>query len=115
MAQSYYNVQTRRKGSIRGLILRHQGSPCFSGRAILVAWFARGFTTDGGESRWVPDNWVEREGEYCVLQRPYTATELSVEEGEKVTVLLMESGWGWATNESGQSGWLPLERLAPLR
>ena len=33
---------------------------------------------------------------------------------ETVTVLLMESGWGWATNESGQSGWVPLEHLAFL-
>ena len=71
-------------------------------------------TTDGGESRWLPENWVEKEGEYCVLQRPYTATELSLEEGETVTVLLMESGWGWITNESGQSGWVPLESLAAL-
>ena len=36
---------------------------------------------------------------------------LILEEGETVTVLLMESGWGWATNESGQSGWVPLECL----
>ena len=26
----------------------------------------------------------------------------------------MESGWGWATNESGQSGWVPMEYLAAL-
>ena len=68
-------------------------------------------TTEGGESRWVPQNWVEKEGEYCVLQRPYTATELNVEKGETVTVLLMESSWGWVTNESGRSGWVPLECL----
>jgi len=68
-------------------------------------------TTDTGESRWLPKNWVEVEGEQCILQREYTATELNVDEGETVTVLLMESGWGWATNESGQSGWVPLEYL----
>ena len=68
-------------------------------------------TTDAGESRWMPKNWVEVEGEQCVVQRDYTATELNVEEGETVTVLLMESGWGWATNESGQSGWVPMEQL----
>ena len=56
-------------------------------------------------------NWVEVDGDLCVLQRDYTATELNVDEGETVTVLLMESGWGWATNESGQSGWVPLEYL----
>lgn len=68
-------------------------------------------TTEGGESRWVPEHWVKKEGECCVLQRQYTATELSVDEGETVTVLLMESGWGWATNESGESGWVPLEHI----
>ena len=56
-------------------------------------------------------NWVEVDGDLCVLQRDYTATELNVDEGETVTVLLMESGWGWAANESGQSGWVPLEYL----
>ena len=59
----------------------------------------------------MPENWVEKDGQYCVLQRDYTATELNVDEGETVTVLLMESGWGWATNESGQSGWVPMECL----
>jgi hypothetical protein len=69
-------------------------------------------TTYSGEARWVPESWVGKEGEYCVLQRPYTATELSVEEGVTVTVLLVESGWAWATNESGQSGWVALDHLA---
>ena len=41
----------------------------------------------------------------------HTATEPSVEEGETVTVLLVESSWGWVTNEGGQSGWVPLEYL----
>jgi len=70
-------------------------------------------TSAGGASRWVPESWVQKEGESCILQRPYTATELSVEEGETVTVLLMESGWGCAINESGESGWVPLAHLEP--
>jgi len=69
-------------------------------------------TTEGGESRWVPENWLEKDGEYCVLQRDYTATELNVEKGETVTVSFMESSWGWVTNESGESGWVPLEYLS---
>jgi hypothetical protein len=71
-------------------------------------------TTKGGESRWVPENWVEKEGDSCVLRRDYTATELSVEEGETLTVEFTEAEWGWATNESGQSGWVPLECLELL-
>ena len=34
-----------------------------------------------------------------------------MEERQTVTALLTESGWGWATKESGQSGWVPLECL----
>lgn len=67
--------------------------------------------TESGESRWVPESWVEKEGEYCVLQRDYAATELSVEEGETVTVEFQESGWGWATNQGGRSGWVPIAHL----
>jgi hypothetical protein len=66
-------------------------------------------TTEGGESRWVPQSWVEKEGDHCLLQRDYTATELSLEDGEMVTVEFVESGWGWATRDSGESGWVPLE------
>jgi len=69
-------------------------------------------TTEGGKSRWVPGSWVQKDGEHCLPRRDYTATELSVEEGETVTVLLVESGWAWATNESGQSGWVALDHLA---
>jgi len=57
---------------------------------------------------------VKNEGEFCVLQRDYAATELSVEQGETITVDFVESGWAWATKESGQSGWVPLEHLAFL-
>jgi hypothetical protein len=34
-----------------------------------------------------------------------------VEERLTIAVLLIESSWGWATNESGDSGWVPLECL----
>jgi hypothetical protein len=71
-------------------------------------------TTDGSESRWVPEKWVEKEGDQCVLLRDYTTTELSVEEGETVTVEFEEAEWGWATNEGGKSGWVPLEYLEKL-
>jgi hypothetical protein len=50
----------------------------------------------------VPEKWVKNEGEFCVLQRDYAATELSVEDGDTVTVELMERGWGWAFEEEGR-------------
>ena len=71
-------------------------------------------TDSAGQSNWVPEDWVQIEGNSCVLQRDYVATELPVEEGEVVTVDLFESGWGWATRENGAQGWVPLENLSPL-
>ena len=57
---------------------------------------------------------MEKDGEFCVLQRDYTATELSVEEGETLTVEFTEAEWGWATKESGQRGWVTMECLEPI-
>ena len=71
-------------------------------------------TDPSGNSAWVPENWVELEGEFCILQRDYTSTELSVDEGEIITAELDESGWVWATRETGERGWVPLEHLTAL-
>ncbi|MGD9315841.1 MAG: SH3 domain-containing protein, partial [Anaerolineae bacterium] len=49
---------------------------------------------------------------YCVMQRDYTAAELSVGVGETITAEILESGWAWASGESGDSGWIPLSHLA---
>ena len=68
-------------------------------------------TTDSGKSAWVPENWVEIEGDSCVMKRDYDATELSLEVGETVTVEFEESSWAWVTKQSGESGWVPLENL----
>ncbi len=70
-------------------------------------------TDAAGRCGWVPENWLELQGEQCVLRRDYTAAELSVDKGEIITAHLVESGWLWATNESGGVGWVPLEHLAP--
>ncbi len=68
-------------------------------------------TSRSGKSAWVPEKWVEIDGDSCVMKRDYNATELSVEVGEVLTVEFEETGWAWATKESGESGWVPLEYL----
>lgn len=57
-----------------------------------------------GESRWVPEAYLRRDGQ---VVRDYESTELAVKKGEVVTAVLEESGWLWCTNQSGQSGWIP--------
>jgi len=42
-------------------------------------------TCAAGRSGWVPESWVEIKDGYCVLQRDYSAAELSVGIGETIT------------------------------
>jgi uncharacterized protein YgiM (DUF1202 family) len=68
-------------------------------------------TDAAGESRWVPEAYLRRDGEAGRMLRDYEATELPVKTGEAVTAWHMESGWLWCTNQAGQSGWVPLDKL----
>ena len=72
-------------------------------------------TGQGGKSGWVPEAYIEQSGDVGVALRDYAATELSVRVGETLTIGVEESGWIWATNSRGGSGWVPaanVERLA---
>ena len=71
-------------------------------------------TDVSGKSGWVPENWVDIEGDSCVMKRDYVATELSVDVGEVLTPEFEESGWAWATKEGGESGWVPLDHLGRI-
>ena len=65
-------------------------------------------TNRDGKSRWVPEAYVERTGDTCVMLRDYEATELSVGVGEALVISgEEESGWIWCTNQAGQRGWVP--------
>ena len=59
-------------------------------------------TSDSGKSAWVPENWVQIEGDSCVMRRDYNSTELAVDVGETGTVEFVESGWAWATTVTGE-------------
>ncbi len=65
-------------------------------------------TSSDGESRWVPEAFVERHGEYCLALRNYESTELNVQEGDTLLIMEIESGWGWCTSTDGHNGWVPL-------
>jgi hypothetical protein len=68
-------------------------------------------TTADGREGWVPEAWLRVEGESGVLLRDYTAAELPLEPGDVVSGELVESGWLWATDATGQEGWVPLDYL----
>jgi hypothetical protein len=68
-------------------------------------------TNNGGKEGWVPANFLEVQGNRGVATCDYNAWELTVNEGEKVTILKQESGWYWAANQNGEQGWVPVSNI----
>jgi len=66
-------------------------------------------------SGWVPERYVERQGETGLALYDYNATELSVSAGEELVLRKEESGWIWCTNQRGESGWVPAEHVEKLK
>lgn len=65
---------------------------------------------------WVPEQILEFQagssGAGARVTCHYTARELSVDEGDVVTIIEMLNGWAWVENVSNQEqGWVPLQNL----
>jgi hypothetical protein len=67
--------------------------------------------SSAGESRWVPEAYLGRDGQ---VLRDYEATELTVKVGDRVTAVFAESGWLWCSSQSGQQGWVPQKVVEPV-
>ena len=72
-------------------------------------------TNQDGESRWVPESFLEISGNRGKVLKDYDATELQVIKGEHLLIHEMESEWAWCTKSDGRQGWLPMDfvRLIP--
>jgi hypothetical protein len=68
-------------------------------------------TAADGRSGWVPVAYVDRQGDRATARRDYSAIELSVAPGDELVAVVEESGWIWATNAQGETGWVPLQNL----
>jgi len=66
---------------------------------------------DTGKQGWVPETYLEHDGERGTCLRAYSAWELTVAAGDAVAVLDEESGWCWVEAESGELGWIPASCL----
>ena len=64
-----------------------------------------------GKSGWVPERYLQIEGERATALRDYNAVELTVEVGEILTLLEIESGWAWVETGDGRCGWVPVHHL----
>ena len=65
-----------------------------------------------GKSGWVPEQFLSIDGDRAQSLRDYSARELSVSEGEIVTIREELLGWALVETESGASGWVPGSHLA---
>lgn len=70
-------------------------------------------TKESGQSGWLPASYLDRTADRGIARRDYEATELTASVGEELMVHYEESGWLWASNRHGQSGWLPLDHVIP--
>ncbi len=64
-----------------------------------------------GESRWVPENYLEIHGTTGKAKQDYNATELNVKTGEELIIIEEEAEWYWVINQEGKSGWVPFENV----
>jgi uncharacterized protein YgiM (DUF1202 family) len=64
-----------------------------------------------GKGGWVPEDYVEPSGDVGVMRCDYTARELNISVGEELVLHKSESGWYWATNNEGESGWVPANHI----
>jgi uncharacterized protein YgiM (DUF1202 family) len=68
-------------------------------------------TNRTGASGWVPEIYIERHGDTGRMRYSYNAIEMTIHVGEILTLHKAESGFFWATNQVGQSGWVPSSHL----
>jgi uncharacterized protein YgiM (DUF1202 family) len=71
-------------------------------------------TNEAGKGGWVPERIVEAGRERGRILAGYSAVELAVRIGDALSLHGEESGWYWATNEAGQSGWVPASHIEQI-
>jgi uncharacterized protein YgiM (DUF1202 family) len=68
-------------------------------------------TSRAGKSGWAPEAYVRRDGDAGLALVDYDATELSVDVGQELLLNTQESGWIWCTDQAGQGGWVPADKV----
>ena len=68
-------------------------------------------TSIENKSGWVPENVIANDGNLSRAARDYTARELNVRVGDKLTIIEEESGWYWCRTQSGNLGWVPVKNV----
>ena len=64
---------------------------------------------------WVPQNYLDIDGDWGYALQDYNATELTVSLGEELIIEKQESGWIWVSDEEGNKGWIPLQNVKIIK
>lgn len=64
---------------------------------------------EAGMEAWVPERWLRYSGGKAVLIKDYNSSELALQPGQPMTVLIEESGWVLAALPNGDTGWAPAD------
>jgi len=69
-------------------------------------------TDPSGRQGWAPESLLRiGAAERGTATTEYTARELNVEAGDRVTGETELAGWLWVRNEQGNAGWVPREKV----
>ncbi|MFX0040350.1 MAG: SH3 domain-containing protein [Promethearchaeota archaeon] len=68
-----------------------------------------------GNSRWIPENYLEIHGDKGILKRDYNAVELNAQIGEEYLIKEEEAEWYWVVNQEGKSGWVPIKNVQKIK
>ena len=68
-----------------------------------------------GRSGWAPRGWLAKQSDRWHLERDFNAIELTITPGEILKIEFEESGFYWASRESGEHGWVPCDHVAPVQ
>lgn len=68
-------------------------------------------TNPQGQGGWVPEAYLDHSKGPGVMRCDYSSAELSVSPGEQLVLHKLESGWYWASNNEGKSGWVPADNI----
>ncbi len=83
----------------------------------ILSWEKWVFCKKQDKLGWVPEQIINKvKGNKGIVKEFYSAKELNINKGEKVTGIKELNGWIWVRNESNNDeGWLPLEILKKIR
>jgi hypothetical protein len=96
------------------LVMKAREELWVGGRDTTWPAFVRCRNGEGNEG-WVPERYLERNGEIGVARVDYSAVELTVSSGEILFLEQEVGGWFWARMEAGERGWIPAAHVETIQ